>query len=80
MNYLYCNVLCVLSFIVVLIGNKSNFIALIMFNNKYCQLHPEFYTFCFQLSSCWRGSAVKTSKPKNLTDTLHLNCPSERSS
>ena len=37
-----------------LVGNKSNFIALIMFNNtyRYCQLHPELYTFCFQLSSC----------------------------
>ena len=63
-----------------LVGNKSNFIALIMFNNKYCQLHPELYTFCFQLSSCWRGSAVKARKPKNISYTLHLNCPLEISS
>ena len=63
-----------------LVENKSNFIALIMFNNKYCQLHPELYTFCFQLSSCWRGSAVKARKPKNISYTLHLNCPLEISS
>ena len=35
---------------------KYNFITVIMVDNKYCQLHPYFYSFYFQFSSsCPQG-------------------------
>ena len=57
------------------VGKKSNFITVIMVDNKYCQLHPYFYSFYFQfpVPASREGSAkmyhltVKaTRKPLNI--------------
>ena len=48
------------------VGKKSNFIAVIMVDNKYCQLHPYFYSFYFQFSS--------SSLQGRFSQVVPLNC------
>ena len=48
------------------VGKKSNFITVIMVDNKYCQLHPYFYSFYFQFSS--------SSLQGRFSQNVPLNC------
>ena len=48
------------------VGKKSNFITVSMVDNKYCQLHPYFYSFYFQFSS--------SSLQGRLSQDVPLNC------
>ena len=48
------------------VGKTSNFITVIMVDNKYCQLHPYFYSFYFQFSS--------SSLQGRFSQDVPLNC------
>ena len=73
------------------VGKKSNFITVIMVDNKYCQLHPYFYSFYFQFSSSSLQGRFSQDVPinckgnKEASEYLHacnfqrLDCSSERS-